>query len=172
MHKYSPARWGISIDVNTMFVKDNNGSNFGILPPPDLYLYLGNVFNKHFQVDAYGGYILFADNWNGPEIGITLKYQILNKCLGSAGLSYAFIAGGQNLPGNNTPIYYKRNFSYLNIGGEYFLTDILFIEIIYYIHLNSDLIYGESRQSYANEPIERYKLSGKLKVGFSFNFSF
>ncbi len=157
---------GVSLNVNYMIENKNSSLSNEILPPPDLSVYLGYDFNNFFTANFYADYNSFADNWDGLELGAAFKYMVINNLFASGGFSYAFISGGNDSPGNNPLILVKRNFTYLNIGAEYFLSKISFVELIYSKPVDKNTVYGYD--SYGNNILS---LSGKIKLGFGFNFS-
>ena len=157
--------WGIAIDANLLF-EHNTGNNYEILPPPNLYLHFGNAFNKYLRVDIFAGYMPFGDNWDGFDFGFALKPQVIDKFYISAGFNYNPISGGGG-EGNQSPIFYKKDFTYGNLGIGYFVTKIAFVEFNYAIPFNSDKIYG-----YNNKANEQLMLISRLKLDFGWNFSF
>ena len=161
--------WGLSADFCCMSEEKESSSAYEILPAPELSLFADYYFNIHAGIGVYAGYVLLADNWNGPEAGFNFKYRIIKKFLVSAGLSYNSISGGTDFPGNLTPSLYKRDFTFLNIGGEYLLSDKVFIELVYSKPLNRDAIFGHSHPDYPDTAVDLFKLVGRLKLGIGFN---
>lgn len=159
--------FGVSINVNYMREKAGTSSTSELLPPPDLYLHLGSSFNGDIKTELYLGFISFADNWDGLDLGLTLKYEIINKTLLLAGLGFNSTSGGDNLPGNNTPVFYQKDFTYLNFGLQRNLSKNVFLEFLYSQPLNGDKKYGES--SYPHIAYY-FKLMGKLKIGIGYHF--
>ncbi len=168
---YKTTYLGASIDINYMLEKAGTSSTSELLPPPDLYLHLGSSFNRHIKTELYLGYVSFADNWDGLDLGLTLKYKIINKTLLLAGLGFNSTSGGDELSGNFTPVFYKKDFTYLNFGLQRNLAKNVFLEFLYSQPLNGSKEYGESSTDNFPEPSYYFKLMGKLKVGIGYHFN-
>lgn len=160
--------WGVLINANILYENNKGSNSFEISPPPNLYLHFGNVFNKYLNVNIFAGYIAFSGNWDGFDIGFDLKPQVLDKFYITAGFNYNSISGGTG-EGNQAPIYYKKDFTYGNLGIGFFVTKIAFVEIEYEIPMNSDKTYGIS---YNYNPNEQLKLISRIKLDFGWDFSF
>ena len=159
--------WGASIDASMLYENNDGNKKWEILPPPNLYLHFGNVFNQYIRLDASVGYLAFSDNWNGFELGLTLKPLVYDQIYAVAGINYNSISGGGGL-GNLAPSYYKKDFTYGNIGLGYFLTKIAFVEFNYEVPFNNSSYGGD----FNNPSDGSFKLISKLKLDFGLNFSF
>ena len=166
----SNMQWGFTMDAYFLSEQQNFRSANEFFMSPLFHLFAGYEFNKYFQADFNAGYLVFASNWDEPDIGIDLKYKPVSKIFISVGWSYEHVAGANNLPGNLPPIFSSRDFNFFNIGGGLFLTKFLFFQVIYSRTLNKDLTYGQSSPAYPGEPLAFFKLKSKLKFSFGFDF--
>ncbi len=167
----SKTHCGFTMDAYYMSEQQNSKSTNQFFASPLFHLFAGYEINKYFQADLNAGYLVFASEWDGPVIGFTLKYKPINKFFISAGWNYNHIIGSNDLSGNLPPVFYSRDFNFINAGGGYFLTKILFVQLIFSKPLNKDTIYGKSSQAYPGEQVTFFKLQSKLSLDFGFNFS-
>ncbi len=161
----SSTYWGLNLSTSLLF-EQNTSNDYEMLPPPEIYLHFGHTFNQFIDVDIFAGYITFADNWDGIDMGAAVKSLVIDKFYISVGLNYNPISGGSG-EGNQAPIYYKKDFLFCDLGIRYFIDKKAFWELNYSIPLNSNKTYG-----YNNETVKQLKLISKLKLDFGWNFPF
>jgi hypothetical protein len=161
--------WGFDLGAKMMFENNNGGNHSEILPPPNLYLHLGNVFNDILSIDAFAGYVSFSDNWDGIDLGVAVKSQVINKLYLTAGYNYNSLSGDASSGnGNHVPYYSGRDFNFASLGAGYYLTKLAYVELNYEIPLNSNKVYGNT---YYSQTLGLLKLNSRLKFDFGWNFS-
>ena len=157
--------WGGSINADMIIEQTNVNYHFELLPPPNIYFHLGNVFNEYFRVDLYAGYTAWSGNWNGFDLGAALKSEIYDRTYITLCFSYNPIYGGSG-EGMQAPIYYKKTFTYSGIGAGYYITRIAYVQLNYLLPLNLDKTYSISYDGKTTS-----QLISKLKLDFGWNFS-
>ncbi len=164
--------WGIALDAGLVF-ENNIGINKNeFLLPPNIYLNFGDAFNQYFNINIFVGYIPFSDNWDGFDIGLALKPQLLHRIYLCASIFYNSISGGSG-QGNQALIYYQKNFTFGSLGLGYFITKIVYFEFNYAIPLNSDKTYGyNNTNNYFIQTNQELKLVSRIKLDLGWNFSF
>jgi hypothetical protein len=162
---------GPALGGNMLLENYNGGRHSEFLPPPEIYLHIGNVFDKHLRLEAFAGYIPFADNWDGFDLGLSLKSQVINKLYITAGFNYNTTSTGES-EGNFAPTYNQRDYSYISLGAGYYVTKIMYIEFEYEIPLNNDRVYGTAYGLQTTGiSASSLKLRNRLKLVFGWDFN-
>lgn len=164
--------WGVAWDAGVVFENNSGINHYEILPPPNIYLHIGDSFNRYMNINIFAGYMPFSSNWDGFDFGFALKPQIINRLYFSAGIFYSTTSAGSG-EGNFAPIYYQKNFTYGSLGLGCYVTKIAYIEFNYAIPLNSDKIYGYANtNNYYIQTNQQLKLVSRIKLDFGWDFSF
>ncbi|RJP61420.1 MAG: hypothetical protein C4539_19955 [Ignavibacteriales bacterium] len=156
----------VGIDRN---ISGSNNFLFKAIPS-SFHLTAGYDLSNSFKTEVRAGYCGVA-NYRGMEAGLYLHYLMLKDLYLLSGLN---IHANINDP---TPGYYPTTFYLFCIGSGYKITKYTSIEIEYSVPLDDDKLSfkmaGYKTPLFVNgEKVVADRLTGILKIGVGFNWSF